>query len=137
VVVAVDIYGEGEFSRNEAPAAFAERPEQWAPYPFPLHELEDRIIAPSGLQLVEPLTVDRNAVQVLRRYALRVGAIRHDVTHVALQSRGSVFTSVALPLWKPPRPALQIDEKQQEEQNQRIGDTRRVHGELGSPGQIA
>jgi SAM-dependent methyltransferase len=68
---------------------------------FTAQELEASIVALSGLRLVDPLVLDRAAVAAARRLALPIVSARDDELHVALTSRGSVFTSVALALEKP------------------------------------
>ena len=43
-VVAVDIYGEGEFRHREAQCAFADDPAAWAPYEYPRAQLEVQVM---------------------------------------------------------------------------------------------
>jgi SAM-dependent methyltransferase len=43
-VVAVDVYGLGEFSHREAPAGFADDPAGWAPYEYPRDRLEVQVM---------------------------------------------------------------------------------------------
>jgi SAM-dependent methyltransferase len=67
---------------------------------FTLDELRECIIGPSLLHLTGPLTLDPTAVRLARQTAVRSSGASAGELHLALRSRGSVFTSVSLPLRK-------------------------------------
>ncbi|MBA3301386.1 MAG: hypothetical protein H0T15_05905, partial [Thermoleophilaceae bacterium] len=73
---------------------------------FTPRELKDRIIAPSGLDLMQPLDLSLSAESWANlTRSLPTGELEpasgEFYPHVLVQSHRSVFTSVALPLRKP------------------------------------